>query len=165
MKLIALGSNLPHPEIGPPLAVVEAACTALEQAGATILAQSRWYETHPVPVSDQPNFINGVVQVAFNGEAEALLTVMHGIEDSLGRQRSVRNAARIVDLDLLAFEQQLCEQPSLILPHPRLHERRFVLQPIVDIDPSWRHPSIGKTAAMLLQALPPAEPGDTVPIS
>ena len=67
MKLVALGSNLPHPDIGPPLAVIEAACTAMGQAGIKILRRSNWYETHPVPVSDQPNFVNGVVEVSFEG--------------------------------------------------------------------------------------------------
>ena len=94
-----------------------------------------------------------------------MLATLHGIEQQLGRQRTVVNAARIVDLDLLAFDAEIQEGPGLILPHPRLHERRFVLQPISDIDPNWQHPRLGKTAAMLLQALPPAAPGDTVPLS
>ena len=168
MKLIAFGSNLPHPQLGAPIDVVREAVRRLADYRIGVVKQSPWYASKPVPVSDQPDFINGVAAVEYQGTARQLLDALHQVEASLGRQRSVPNAARIIDLDLLAFEDQVfgaAGEEGLCLPHPRLHERRFVLQPLCDIAPDWVHPTQRLMAEILLQRLPAAGEGDTVRLS
>jgi len=136
----------------------------LKGCGVVLYRRSPWYETAPVPASDQPWFVNGVAAVETELGPEALLAVLHRVEAELGRARSVPNAARIIDLDLLAYGRIVTgggvpeqREGRLVLPHPRLHERRFVLQPLVDLAPDWRHPVLGRTARELLEDLP-AEP-------
>ncbi|HYD98999.1 MAG TPA: 2-amino-4-hydroxy-6-hydroxymethyldihydropteridine diphosphokinase [Alphaproteobacteria bacterium] len=161
MILVAIGSNLPHPLHGPPLKVAEAALAALEAAGIRVAARSPWYETRPVPVSDQPWYVNGVAAVRTDLPPPALLARLHGIEADFGRVRSVANAARILDLDLIAYGDAVSPGPAPILPHPRMHERAFVLLPLRDIAPDWRHPITGAALDGLIAALPPdqaAEP-------
>ena len=100
---------------------------------------SNWYESEPVPISNQPWFINAVVKVSTNRSPEELLYNLHKIENLFGRERSVLNASRTIDLDLIDF-QGLIKNDSLILPHPRMHLRLFVLLPLQDIEPNWVHP-------------------------
>ena len=162
MILVALGANLPS-TIGPPLATLEAALAALEHACVKVVARSRWYRTAPVPASDQPWFINGVADLATGLDPLALLRILQAIERQFGRKRGVRNAARTLDLDLLDHDGRLEERPDLILPHPRMHERAFVLLPLAEVAPHWRHPKLGTPVADLISALPPdqkAEPID-----
>lgn len=148
--LIGIGANLAG-RFATPLAACEAAVAALEQAGVAVLARSRWYRSQPVPASAQPWFVNGVVRVATRLPPAALLQMMHGIEERFGRVRRERNAARIIDLDLLAYGR--CrQQDGLELPHPRLDRRRFVLLPLAEVAPGWCHPSSGRTVAELVAA-------------
>tara|TARA_X000000950_G_scaffold264766_1_gene338338 strand:+ start:280 stop:696 length:417 start_codon:yes stop_codon:yes gene_type:complete len=100
---------------------------------------SNWYESEPVPISNQPWFINAVVKVSTNRSPEELLYNLHKIENLFGRERSVLNASRTIDLDLIDYEG-LIKSDSLILPHPRMHLRLFVLLPMLDIEPNWVHP-------------------------
>ena len=170
MVLIALGGNLPHPDIGAPLDVLRHALGLVKEAGMALQARSNWYLTRPVPVSDQPWFVNGVVAATTDLSPRAVLDALHRIEADLGRVRRERNAARIVDLDLLDYDGRIIGDPArklageLVLPHPLLHERRFVLAPLYDIAPDWRHPVLRETAATLLKALPPADLDDTLPV-
>lgn len=156
MILIGLGGNLDSPEYGPPIDVLGAALTQLQAAGVRLGACSPWYGSAPVPVSDQPWFINGVARIETALAPHALLALLHRIEARLGRRRGVRWGARIIDLDLLAYGERVingCGEDGLVLPHPRLHERAFVLAPLADLMPSWRHPVSGRTAADMLAAL------------
>lgn len=158
MILIGIGSNLAAPGLGSPRATTAAALAALPGIGATVLDQSSWYESEPVPVSDQPWFVNGVAAVATRLEPHSLLAALLGLEARFGRTRAARNAARTLDLDLLDYDSRRYSDEWLILPHPRLHERRFVLEPLCEMMPHWRHPVLGRSAAELLAALPPGQP-------
>lgn len=157
MALVALGGNLAHPRYGPPSRTLEEALRRLKDGGCEILARSRWYRTAPVPPSGQPDFVNGVVLIRTALEPPSLLALLHRIEAELGRVRSERNAARTVDLDLLAVGEQVrgADGPAPVLPHPRLLERSFVLVPLCDIAPNWRHPLTGRRARDHLALLGP----------
>ena len=155
MILVALGSNLAHPQHGAPDAVLDAAIDAIEANGVRVVARSAFYRTAPVPASAQPDFVNAVVEVESAMEPAALLALLHSIEASFGRSRAVRNEARVLDLDLLAWKGRVSAADPL-LPHPRLHERAFVLLPLHDVAPAWRHPVSGKSVAEMIADLPPA---------
>ena len=153
---IAVGGNLPHPVHGAPRPTLEQALAALSRHGAAVVRMSPWYRTAPVPPSGQPWFLNAVAEVATALEPAALLAALHAVEQAFGRVRGAANAARIVDLDLLDYAGRHSPGGAgePILPHPRLHERAFVLRPLADLDPGWRHPASGLTVAELLAALP-----------
>lgn len=159
MILIGLGSNLSGEEFASPREVLEAALKEMMTCGIAVKQRSRFYQSEPVPKSDQPWFINAVVAVETDLGPDELLYKLHEIEAHLGRQRRVRWEARIIDLDILAFKDQILPSPEIwgtltddiTIPHPRLHERLFVLKPLMDICPDWRHPVLGKTAGELVQ--------------
>ena len=140
---IGLGANLTPDEFDNPRAGCLAAVESLAHAGITITAVSRWYESAPVPASDQPWYLNAVAAGETVKSAAETLATLHEIEARFGRVRGVRNAARVLDLDLLDFDGAVSEVESLMLPHPRLHERAFVLLPLQELAPNWRHPVSG----------------------
>lgn len=152
--LIGIGSNLPHPPAASPRETVTAAVAALPGIRVYVVAQSSWYASMPVPASHQPWFVNGVAMVGSALDPETLLRRLLALETKFGRTRSAPNAARTLDLDLLDYDSRLIDTPTLILPHPRLHLRRFVLEPLREIVPSWRHPRFDLSAAELLDRLP-----------
>ena len=154
MILIGLGANLPSPEHGPPRATLAAALEALQARGTRVLRRSPWYESAPVPPSGQPWYVNAVAEVESGLSPPALLDALLAVEAGFGRVRGARNASRSVDLDLLDYGGLVTgpdEKPEL--PHPRLHERAFVLLPLRDIAPGWRHPASGRTVETLIEAL------------
>jgi 2-amino-4-hydroxy-6-hydroxymethyldihydropteridine diphosphokinase len=154
MIVIALGANLSGPA-GPPLAQCEAALERMRAAGIAVAARSPWYESTPWPPSDQPRFVNGVVAVRTGLPPVELLATLHEIERALGRVRGVPNAARTLDLDLIDYDGLVRGGPEPpVLPHPRLAERDFVLRPLADIAPAWRHPVTGLAVGELLARLP-----------
>ncbi|MGB0749356.1 MAG: 2-amino-4-hydroxy-6-hydroxymethyldihydropteridine diphosphokinase [Magnetospiraceae bacterium] len=159
MILVALGANLPSPAFGPPKETLEAALRVFPEYDLEVLARSPWYHTAPVPISDQSWFVNGVVSIATSLAPHATLVGLQAIEERFGRVRSAPNAARTLDLDLLAYGNTILMEegntlPRLTLPHPRLGDRAFVLYPLRDVAPGWRHPVSGESVDDLVAALP-----------
>jgi 2-amino-4-hydroxy-6-hydroxymethyldihydropteridine diphosphokinase len=118
-----------------------------------LLGVSLLYETEPVKVGTDPGdgwFLNGVVQLGTDVTPRSLLMVLREIERSLGRDEEHRSGPRTMDLDLLFYGSQVIDEPGLVVPHPRLHQRRFVLLPLSELDPSWIHPSLDRSIAQLL---------------
>ena len=152
--LLGIGANLAPDGYATPRAGCEAALAALSAHNIRIVAQSRWFETAPVPISDQPWFVNAVILAETEMDAPATLAVLHLLEAEFGRQRRVRNEARVLDIDLLDYNGAQSNADNLMLPHPRMHERAFVLYPLADILPDWTHPLSGAEISSLIAALP-----------
>jgi 2-amino-4-hydroxy-6-hydroxymethyldihydropteridine diphosphokinase len=155
--IIGIGSNLAASPNTTPRETAERAVDALPGVGVRIAARSGWYLSEPVPASDQPWFVNGVAIVTCDLAPQALLDRLLAIESEFGRVRGEPNADRTVDLDLLDYDGCLCDTPTLTLPHPRMHQRRFVLEPLFEICPTWRHPGSGLTVIELVDRLPPGQ--------
>ena len=144
---IGLGSNL-----GDRAANLRQAESALS-AAVTVRKRSTVHETAPQYVTDQPAFLNMVVAGDTSLSPEALLRRLKSIEESLGRKPSRRFGPRLIDLDILYYDDQVIERPDLVIPHPRIAERVFVLQPLLEIAPERRHPVSGKTTQEMVSAL------------
>jgi 2-amino-4-hydroxy-6-hydroxymethyldihydropteridine diphosphokinase len=116
------------------------------------LARSRWWRSAAWPDPNEPEYRNGVALVEASGDPAATLTALLAIERAFGRDRGRPNAPRTLDLDLVAFGRLVLHEPGLTLPHPRAHKRAFVMGPLAEIAPHWRHPASGKTARELAAA-------------
>ena len=168
MILIGLGANLDSLQHGPPRETLEAALTALGGHGIEVTRRSRWYESPPLPPSRQPWFINGVALVTADLGPDQLLAALLTVEAGFGRARRRALEARTIDLDLLAYGERICGHDAprsgtgnaggngggLTVPHPRLHERLFVLRPLAELAPDWRHPVLGRTVTEMIADLP-----------
>lgn len=183
--LVALGANLPF-EGEPPARTLRRALEALVTEGLSVLAVSRFYATPCFPAGSGPDYVNAAAVVAGNEESDAtsLLAALHAVEDRFGRVRNKRWGMRTLDLDLLALgdsvvpdattqdswrslarEAQVRAVPGgLILPHPRLQDRAFVLVPLADVAPDWVHPRTGKSVAAMLADLPDADRAAVKPL-
>ncbi len=155
---IALGSNL-----GDRKAYLTWAVERLGQLPDTrVLAISRWMENPPVGGPPQEMFLNGVVQIETTLPPQVLLQHLRRIEIDLGRpSERIRWGPRVIDLDLLTYGDLLLDEPELTLPHPRLHQRHFVLSPLAEIAPDWQHPKLRKTALEMLGELDHAHRSET----
>lgn len=152
--LIAFGANLPSRAFGSPADTCLAVLAALEARGVKIRRRSPFYESAPVPVSDQPWYVNGVAQVDTRLGPEELLALLHELERQFGRERRELNESRVMDLDLIAYGRRVREAAPPILPHPRMADRAFVLLPLRDVAPGWVHPVTGRTVEDLIARLP-----------
>lgn len=164
---IGLGANLIHSVHGAPARTLHVALDMLGARGVGVLRVSPRYRTAPVPVSDQPWYVNAVAELATDLAADELLARLHAVEAELGRARTVANAARAIDLDLLDFCGKIASggPGRAILPHPRMAERGFVLRPLADVAPLWRHPVTGAAIQALLTGLAPDQQTERLPPS
>ncbi len=153
---IGLGANLSHPKYGTPRQTLEAALADLGRRGLQIQRVSPWYRSAPVPASDQPWYVNAVAEVETDWPPDRLLAELHAVEEAFGRVRTVPNAARFIDLDLLDYKGEIAVGGAgrATLPHPRMAERAFVLRPLADLVQGWRHPVSGQAIRDLIAALP-----------
>lgn len=185
LALVALGANLPFGDLSP-AKTLGAALTEMGNEGIEIVGQSRFFITPCFPAGAGPDYVNAAVSVRTEKlfDPASLLAVLHRIEKRFGRMRAQRWGMRTLDLDLLAFGQTVLpdthsqsewrdmapkDQPfntpdRLILPHPRLQDRAFVLVPLADIAPDWTHPLTGVDVRSMLDALPQAERTAVVPL-
>ena len=181
--LIAIGGNMPS-WAGSPDRTVDAALQHLERAGAQVAAVSRNYRTPAFPAGSGPDFVNAAAALRMSGAPEAVLGVLHAVEAAFGRERVARWGQRTLDLDLIGVDdlvlpdlagfetwraldaqaQQERAPDCLILPHPRAHERAFVLVPLADVAPDWVHPVFGQTVRAMLAALPQEARDEVVPL-
>jgi 2-amino-4-hydroxy-6-hydroxymethyldihydropteridine diphosphokinase len=148
---IALGANIPS-AAGPPAATLEAALKALETKGVRIRDISVFRQTPAWPDPSDPPFTNAVARIETELQPIALLGLLHEVETAFGRKRSTPNAPRSLDLDLIDYRGQVV-RGRVEVPHPRLSERRFVLEPLAELAPGWRHPVTGQSVEALLEAL------------
>lgn len=150
--LIALGTNLPFEGVeGPDL--LRRAVSSLEAEGLAVVALSSIWRTPPWPPgSDQPEYHNAVAELEVGGRSpHQLYELLRQVERQFGRERRERWGPRTLDLDILAQGEAVGAFGPILLPHPRMHERAFVLAPLAEIAPAWRHPATGRSAAELLE--------------
>ncbi|MCX8132902.1 MAG: 2-amino-4-hydroxy-6-hydroxymethyldihydropteridine diphosphokinase [Roseococcus sp.] len=159
MILIGIGASLPAPDGRAPRDTCRAAAAALDAIpGLRLVALSRWWESAPVPpMPGAPWFVNGVARLEGHTPPEAVLEALQALEARFGRERPYPNAPRTLDLDLLDHHGAVVATPRLQLPHPRMRGRAFVILPLAEVAPGWRHPVTGEAVAALAAALPPQE--------
>ncbi len=153
MILVALGSNQPGPW-GEPAATIRHAIAQLDRHPLTLVSASTAIVTKPFGRTDQPDFVNAVANITTALTPDKLLRHLQSIEASAGRKRNLKWGPRTLDLDIIDFNGMIRSGDALHLPHPGIAERHFVLQPIAEMAPHWRHPVNGLTAQQMLDALP-----------
>lgn len=146
---IALGSNLGNRELN-----LQTAKQLIETRLGPISASSGIYRTEPWGYQDQPEFYNQVIEIETTQSPEVALRELLHIEEEMGRKRTFKNASRIIDLDILFFSDLIIQHSDIIIPHPRISERRFVLEPLNEIAPEFVHPILQKTIHQLLMECP-----------
>ncbi|HTT23660.1 MAG TPA: 2-amino-4-hydroxy-6-hydroxymethyldihydropteridine diphosphokinase [Candidatus Sulfotelmatobacter sp.] len=151
LMYLSLGSNL-----GDRIAYLRDAIRRLEAIGH-VRATSSMYATQPVEFIDQPWFLNCVVALETSSTPAQLMEQVLDIEKTMGRQRVQKKGPRTIDIDILLLADAVVNTPELTIPHPRMHERRFVLAPLAEIAPDARHPRLNKTVRELLEELPPGQ--------
>lgn len=152
MIFVALGSNLPG-QYSSTGHVIEAARVSMMRRGLRILGSSSIHLTASVPVSNQPWYKNAVVQIDTALSPTLLLKTLKSIEHSFGPRDNIKNSSRVLDLDIIDYHGLIHIKNDPILPHPRMHQRLFVLQPLSEISPEWIHPVLNKSVYELIKGL------------
>ncbi|WP_199556250.1 2-amino-4-hydroxy-6-hydroxymethyldihydropteridine diphosphokinase [Sandaracinobacteroides hominis] len=155
--IVALGGNRCHGRHGRPEQVLQAAIRKLAKRGLRIERTSRILSTPPLGPSNR-RYANSALKARWGGSAPELLSLLKALEREFGRRRGQRWGARVLDCDLIAFGQQSLHLHGLELPHPRLHQRDFVLRPMLEIWPDWRHPQRLQTVRQMLARLQKPKP-------
>ncbi len=184
LTLVAIGGNLASQKDSP-IELVQQGLAAVRALAVDDFRASRLFRTPAFPLGSGPDFVNAAMSFFSDMDPQTLLEALHEIEAAAGRTRAQRWEARLLDLDLLAVggevlpdgagfrhwagldqaAQQSAAPQELILPHPRLHERSFVLMPLLDVAPDWLHPVLGRSVRQMCAALPAAEVAQVVPIA
>ena len=151
MVYLSLGSNL-----GDPAANMDAAIAGLRALGE-VAAVSAFYETEPVELAAQPWFLNCAIKLDTEKMPKQLMSGILDLEQEMGRRRQQKKGPRIIDIDILLFGNSIIETKGLTIPHPAMHQRRFVLEPLAEIAPEVRHPVLKRTVRELRDALPPGQ--------
>ena len=149
MIYVALGANMPSPA-GPPAVTLRRALATMPRHGIEVVAVSPFYRSPAWPNPADPPYVNAVAEVKTRLMPGELLKALLAVEKAFGRVRKTRNEPRTLDLDLIDYGGLISDADQLMLPHPRLHERAFVLRPLADIAPGWRHPDTGEGVVTLL---------------
>ena len=143
--VVAVGSNLGG-EAGSPIAVLEAALGRFASIGLAVVKRSSFWRSASWPDPADPDYINAVAIVETSLTARQVLAALHRLEAEFGRRRAEPNAPRTLDLDLIAYGREVLDAGELHLPHPRAADRLFVMGPLAEIAPDWRHPVLGRRA-------------------
>ena len=156
MIFIGIGGNLPSEKFGSTMRTLKQTLQFIDSNLCRVLRCSPWYRSAPMPITDEPDYLNAVAEIETLLPATELLSKLHDVEKQFGRVRSVKNASRTVDLDLLTYHNQVIEiegEGGLRVPHPRMAARAFVLLPFYDLASNWVHPISKQPIANLIRNL------------
>ena len=151
--IIAIGGNLHSSNGLHPVEIGKKAIKSMKSMSINITKQSSWYRSDPIPKSNQPKFFNSVIVATTTLNEFDILETLHKIEDSLGRLRKDINEARVIDLDLIDYSSKIFKDKNIIIPHPRAHLRRFVMEPLFEIEKNWVHPILKLSVLEILNQL------------
>ena len=149
--IIAFGSNIKSPEGFSPIKNCNNAINELSKFNINIVQKSSWYLSEPIPKSTQPKFYNLVVSCCTNHGVDKILKIIQIVEHKFGRIRIFKNMPRCIDIDIISFNKNVKKSLLLTVPHPRMHLRKFVLIPLLEIDSNWLHPLLKKNINFLLK--------------
>ena len=151
--IISIGGNIKADDGTHPIKVGMRAISYFKDYSIKVTEQSSWYESEAIPKSEQPNFFNCIVFANTILNELDVLKSLHEIEHKLGRRRRVLNEARVIDLDLIDYSNKILRNKEIIVPHPRAHQRRFVMEPLAELDKNWVHPVLKLNIKEILQNL------------
>ena len=151
--IIAIGGNIKSSDGMHPIDVGKKAIKLLKNYLIFVEKKSCWYISDPIPISDQPKYFNSIIIARTNLNEFDVLNILHKIENKLGRVRNKVNESRVIDLDLIDYSNKILKTNSLIIPHPRAHLRRFIMEPLAELEPSWTHPILKINANQILKKL------------
>ena len=151
--IIGIGGNLYSSNGLHPIEIGKKAIKAMKLMSINVEKQSNWYRSDPIPKSNQPKFFNSVIVAKTILNELEVLKSLHKIEDNLGRLRKNTNEARVIDLDLIDYSSKILENDNIKVPHPRAHLRRFVMEPLFEVEKNWIHPLLKLSVTEILNQL------------